>query len=413
MTRLLTRVGRAAMPGAADSLLATAALLAGVVAIGGPTGGPTLAQGEAAADGATSLGSPDARGAFGEPLTFSTPLIADAEPIRVELLTSLPGEPGWRVSIADVGRVAEGRWQASVIQAGHVVPNTTYRYRFRALTADGVVLGPEASHRVADERLEWQVRRGERVDLWWHEGDASFAERAALIAEEAVDAASALFGVDEVVKVDFFVYSDARAFRQAMGPGTRENVGGQAHPGIRTLFGLIEPSQVRSGWVDELIIHELAHLVFDEAVRNPYGYPPRWLNEGLAVHLSTGYTEGDRQLVESAARAETIIPLDGLRGQFPTRARRFTLAYAESVSAVDFFIRTYGREGLAALLGAFARGSSTDEAFRAVTGSGFTEFDDAWLASVGARRPEPVGPQPVPSGPLPAEWRAEPEPLLR
>ena len=39
-------------------------------------------------------------------------------------------------------------------QAGHVVPNTTYDYRFRVVTADGESLGPAASHRVDDTRLE-------------------------------------------------------------------------------------------------------------------------------------------------------------------------------------------------------------------------------------------------------------------
>jgi hypothetical protein len=409
-----TTLGRPAPSRLPDltTLLAMAMSVAVAAAFAVAMAVDTSAQVGPAATG-TRLDSPEARGAFGEPIAFSTTLSAAAAPIRVELLTSLPGEPGWRVAIADVKPAGDDRWRATVVQAGHVVPNTAYGYRFRAITADGELLGPEASHRVVDERLAWQVRRGDRVDLWWHEGGEDFAERAAGIAEEAVDDAARLLGVEDVAKVDFFVYSDARAFRQAMGPGTRENVGGQAHPAIRTLFGLIEPSQVRSGWVDELITHELAHLVFDEAVRNPYGYPPRWLNEGLAVHLSTGYTEGDRQLVESAARANTIIPLDGLGGQFPTRPRRFSLAYAVSVSAVDFFIRTHGEDGLADLMGAYARGASTEEAFEAATGSGFGAFDDAWLASVGARRPDPLGPRSAPPGPLPETWRVEPAPLLR
>ena len=63
--------------------------------------------------------------------------------------------------------------------------------------------------------------------------------------------------------------------------------------------------------------HELVHLVFDTAVTNPYHFPPRWLNEGLAVYLSEGYKASDRAAVESAAR-DGLFPLDGLVGQFPT-----------------------------------------------------------------------------------------------
>jgi len=202
-----------------------------------------------------------------------------------------------------------------------------------------------------------------------------------------------MLGVSEVEPVDFYIYADSRQFRQAMGPSTRENVGGQAHPGIRTLFGLIEPRQIDSDWVEELVVHELAHLVFDEAVSNPYQYPPRWLNEGLAVYLSQGYIGADRSQVEGAAGGGTIIPLEGLGGQFPTRSTRVGLAYAESVSAVDYFVETYGEDGLVELITSFADGTGVDAAFQVATGEGFAAFDDAWLASLGADRPEAYGPR--------------------
>jgi len=40
------------------------------------------------------------------------------------------------------------------------------------------------------------------------------------------------------------------------------------------------------------------------------------------------------------------MPLTALDGQFPTTADRFSLAYAESVSALDYLIRTYGQAAL-------------------------------------------------------------------
>jgi hypothetical protein len=304
-------------------------------------------------------------------------------------------------------------WRATVFQGGHVVPNTSYRYRFRVVTDDGAALGPEASHVVADTRLEWRRLEGEHVTVWWHRGDEAFAERALAIAEGAVASASELLGVRAVAPVDFFVYADSRAFREALGPATRENVGGEAHPYIRTLFGLIEPHQVGSDWVEELVVHELAHLVFDDAVANPYGYPPRWLNEGIATYLAKGYDDGDRAQVAGAARAGTIIPLEGLAGQFPTRPSRFGLAYAESVSAVDHFIDTYGEGRLTELVASFAAGQGLDEAFVAATGGDARAFEDAWLASVDAERPEPLGPRPGEPRPLPGPGESPVGALLR
>ena len=135
----------------------------------------------------------------------------------------------------------------------------------------------------------------------------------------------------ETKPVDFYIYADEASFRDALGPGTRENVGGEAIADIRTLFALIPPAQIDDAWVGIVIPHELTHLVFNTAAQNPYHFPPRWLNEGLAVYNSQGYVPSDRQQVDDAAKQGTLIPLDGLTGQFPTSAEKFYLAYAESV----------------------------------------------------------------------------------
>jgi hypothetical protein len=176
------------------------------------------------------------------------------------------------------------------------------------------------------------------------------------------------------------------------------------------MFGLITPSEVGSAWVDTLVSHELTHLVFAEAVDNPYHLPPRWLNEGLAVYLSQGYDQGDRATVAAAVSGASIIPLEGLAGLFPTTRDRFSLAYAESASAVDFLITTYGEEQLVKLITSYAGGVTDDEAFGAALGMRMAAFDDAWMTSIGATRPAPFGPQPAPPGPVPVGWAASPAP---
>jgi hypothetical protein len=355
---------------------------------------------------------PQAEGSFGETVAFSTTFRAPQPPLRVELLTRLPGGGSERVELAAVEPSGTDGWRATVSRGGHIVPNTSWEFRFRVVTQDGSVSGPLGRHIVRDERLEWRVLEGDHVNVWWHEGGEDFGRRALDIADAALTSASELLGVGQLAPVDFYIYADTREFREAMGPATRENVGGQAHPAIHTLFGLIEPRQIRSGWIEELIRHELAHLVFHEAVDNPYQYPPRWLNEGLAVYLSRGYSEGDRALVRGAAGGGTIMPLEGLGGNFPTRATRSGLAYAESVSAVDYFVQTYGEGRLVDLITSFADGTGLDEAFVAATGDDFAAFDAAWLSSLGAAPPEPYGPREVEPGQMPDAWAASGDALL-
>src|SRR5207247_5320147 len=132
-------------------------------------------------------------------------------------------------------------------------------------------------------------------------------------------------------------------------------------------------------WVGIGIPHELTHLVFDTAAGNPYHDPPRWLNEGLAVYESQGYDTSDRGLVAAAVGSGALIPLDGLVGQFPTSADGFFLAYAESISAVDFMVRTYGSDGLVALIRSYKDGRTDAEAFQKGLGVDVSTFGTAWL----------------------------------
>jgi hypothetical protein len=356
------------------------------------------------------FGTPTIEGSLGAGLEVTQPVTFDAIPDRVELLITYADDPGPRVielaPPASTGAVELRHVVAE--EDGHLAPNTPIAARVR-VTVDGVVtLGPTARTLFADERFDWQTARGDAVRVHWYEGSRAFGERALRIGEQAIAETAELLGVTEESPVDFFIYADRGAFYDALGPGARENVGGQANSDIRTMFALIGPSAIDDPWVGIVVPHELVHLVFDTAVDNPYHFPPRWLNEGLSTYLSQGYDADDRAAVEAGARSGELIPLDGLTGQFPTSAERFSLAYSESVSAVDFLIRTHGQDALVSLIRSYADGRTDDEAFQAAIGIDVTAFGDAWLADLGAVAPTRHGPRPAPDGPVPADWAGAP-----
>ena len=201
----------------------------------------------------------------------------------------------------------------------------------------------------------WKTASDDIVRVHWYEGDAAFGAKALKLGADEVRETSKLLGVTETDPIDFFVYASVDDFYGAIGPGAHENVAGSAYANIRTLLGLIPPDQINDSWSAVRIPHEFVHLVFDTASKNPYHSPPRWLNEGLAVYQSEGYGTGDRSAVDQAARGGTLIPLDGLTGQFPN-GQDFFLAYSESVSAVEFMVRTYGPDALVTLIRSYADG---------------------------------------------------------
>ncbi len=353
-----------------------------------------------------TFGTPTGSGTLTTPITFSTTFRSDETPDRVELLTRLKDGTTDLVRSVVPQLQTDGSYVAELAQDGFTPANTTLDFRFRVTTPSGIAVGPSGAVTVDDDRFQWQTMSGPTVTLHWYEGDEAFARRALDIGQRAIDQAASLLGVTEVKPVDFFIYSTEEAFRGALGPGARENVGGQANPAIRTMVGNISADEVGSDWVDTLVTHELTHIVFSDAVSNAYHFPPRWLNEGLAVYLSEGYGVGDRAQVKDAANGGNLIPLTGLGGLFPTTYERFSLAYAESVAAVDFFIDSYGKDKLVQLITSYRGGVTDDEAFTAATGGDFAAFDAAFLAAQGASEPQPYGPLPAPSGPLPSGWHA-------
>ena len=383
-------------------VVAALAVVAALLGVGAP---PALAA-------AVTFGTPAATASFDQSIEFSVPVTLTAAPARVELELRFPDSLGpYLVEVAPPsgGGSTTLRWTWDMATDGHLVPNTTIRARWvvtPAGTGASSVTSAEIPVTYADTRFDWQTATGDVVRVHWSQGGAAFGARALRIADDAVARTADLLGVTESEPIDFYVYADSTAFRDALGPGTREWVGGQAHADIRTLFALITPSGIDDAWVGVVIPHELVHLVFDTAVRNPYRFPPAWVNEGLAVYLSEGFTASDRQLVARAASSGTLMPLGGLVGQFPTDVDRTYLAYAESVSAIDYLVRVQGQDALIALVRAYADGRTDDEAFRAAIGQDVATFQAGWLGDLGAGEPVRYGPQPEPAGPLPPGWSA-------
>lgn len=352
---------------------------------------------------------PSATATFGTEITFSQAFDSPVPLARVEILLMFPDSLGPFVAQA-AGATAAGarelRYLWSISRDGHLAPNTPITARWRLVPQDRTqvpVVGPPVRIVYADTRFAWRTLEGDLVRLHWYQGSDAFGKRALAIGETAVRAAADFLGVTETEPIDFFVYAEQSALYDALGPGTRENVGAEAHSDIRTIFAWIGPNDSTAGIY---VPHEMTHLVFNTAVRNPYHSPPRWLNEGVAVYLTEGYKASDRSAVEDAAPRGRLMPLRALGGMFPTTAEGFYLAYAESVSAVDYLVRVKGTEALVKLIRSYSSGVTDDEAFTDAVGTDLAGFEAAWLADLGAKPPTRHGPQPAPAGPLPPGWES-------
>jgi len=378
------RVGRA---------LVVAALVASALAV------PARAADQPA------FGTPTATATFLSGIRLSEAVTLPAGVTRVDALVRTEGSE--RTLAAPVSLPGSGTTLGYQFPtpSGALPANTVVELRFRVTLADGSqVLGPVARVRYEDTRFAWKTLSGPLVRVHWTEGGDAFGRRALSIAEAAVTKASAFLDVSETEPIDFFIYADRTAFYDVIGPALQENIGGIAEPAIRTLFAQVSATGLDDAWVGIVIPHELTHIVFATATDNPYHPPLHWLNEGLATYLSAGFDSASRGAVHSAVAGGTLMPLASLASNFPASADRFSLAYDEAVSAVDFMVRTYGRDGLVELVRSYAGGMTDDEAFRAGIGLDVAGFEAAWLADLGAPAPSPFGPRPAPAGPVPSGW---------
>ncbi len=364
-----------------------------------------------------TFGTPSAVTTLGQPLVF-TDTINGTDIASVDVLVTLAGYPPMIVLAAQpTGN--PGEWQvtsqvdvASSIECtcfanGPSEPNTRLTYQFRVHASDGTIaLGPQAQATVTDDNFQWQTLTDGMVTVHWYQGDQAFAQSAANVANDAIGKAAQLLGVNLPQPADLFIYATQQALINAVAPA-RDSIAGQADATIGTMFVWLPPSQPASQQA-VTIAHELTHLVFNQAVQNPYHEPPRWLNEGIAVYLSEGYSGQWRDEISSAVAANHLIPLDGLVGLFPSPTDEFYLAYGESVSAVNYFIQTYGDQKLWALVRSYSQGLSDADAFSQAIGIDADTFNAQWMTSLGVTVPPSYGPQPGPPGPVPSAWTNQP-----
>lgn len=126
--------------------------------------------------------------------------------------------------------------------------------------------------------------------------------------------------------------------------------------------------------------HEYVHLLLHHYI--PSEQMPRWLDEGIAQHLSDGLSEylpGQRQmLLGEALAADRVMPLEALAERFPGDDVGRQLAYEQSRSIVGYMVKRYGDGVVAEVLAHLAAGLSVGESVLAVSGISLQRLENDW-----------------------------------
>ena len=129
------------------------------------------------------------------------------------------------------------------------------------------------------------------------------------------------------------------------------------------------------------IVHEMTHLLIDEAIDSPFAVLPSWLNEGLAMYFEPGSGRRDSTVLRAAERDE-LLSLRSM-GSVPGRPSDVRLFYAQAQSIVDYMMETYGPERMGTTLKAINEGNRIDQAVQVAYGMSLDDLEREWQGQLG------------------------------
>jgi hypothetical protein len=348
--------------------------------------------------GFTGFGATSADGTYGVSMTFGVEL-EGGPPDRLELLLRFPGEDGLFVApVQPAGDSAEYVWDTA---DRHVTPNTRVTYSWRATDEGQVRVSPEGALLYDDDRsgLDWESAQLGAARVHWYGSAETIARGLGELAADGAANAERLLGHEMTGAVDIFVYDSQDDFFGALGPGAREWTGAATYPGLRTIFMSLTAGN--QAYRERTLVHEVTHVVFNDATDNPFHEPAKWLNEGLATWAESQSAAGERSEVESQASGDGLFAFEAIAEQFPIGERGARLAYAQGATMVDMIVAEHGREAIAAIAAAYRDGASDSEALRAGTGLPANDLFAGFYAEFGVEPPTPIEPAPI----LPSDVR--------
>ena len=232
-----------------------------------------------------------------------------------------------------------------------------------------------------DPAFSWQrVQRGDLIVLW-HDRPLDGVVKVAEDVSRRLEPVKRLLGLDTLRPMKAVIFNSrreaGRSFPFISETAAERHVYGGFAFGDLDVFVLV-------GLSGDGMVHEMTHLLIDEALDSPLARVPAWLNEGLAMYFESG-SRGREAIVSQALRSDGLLPL-GSMDNIPGRPRDITVFYAQSWSVVKHMVDAHGQERMAALFSAIKEGKRVEEAVPEAYGMSLEELEEDWKSRL-ARQP--------------------------
>jgi hypothetical protein len=292
------------------------------------------------------------------------------------------------------GSEIDTSWEWDFTQGGSLPSGAEIWWEWEITLAGGETLLTERqAYTFEDPRFSWKHTENERVSVYWYEGSSSFSAQLLDISGDSLDRLEGELGISIDDQIRLTIYPNSEDILGAY-LYLSDWVGGLAVSEYNTLIIAIAPGMIT--WAEEVIPHEIAHLVVGSRTFNCLGISlPTWLSEGLAVAAEGEQEEGEYAGVLEHLADGTLPGLTTLTSGYSVNGDEARLSYAHSGAIVLYLIDTYGPEKMDELLRVMQTGKNANPALVEIYGLDTAEIDQAWRASLG------YGEAPVPQGSTP------------
>ncbi len=233
-----------------------------------------------------------------------------------------------------------------------------------------------------DTRFDWQSMTQGNLTLWYYAGSDSSARALLQTGADGLQNVEQLLNTQVSFPVKVFLYDSARDMEPAAASSSES-----PEEGVVTLgeVFLSDTAVVaRDVRPEDVMRHELAHIVERQAVKGPFGDLPAWLSEGTAVYAQSSPLSNEREALADAVDHDAVLSLRSMSSASSGQSSaKVSLFYGESWSIVSFLVDNSGADKFAQLFVVFREGSTPDKAFQQVYGFDVDGLENAWRDRVG------------------------------
>ncbi|MCE2464282.1 MAG: hypothetical protein J4F46_10335 [Dehalococcoidia bacterium] len=317
---------------------------------------------------------------FPEDIVLSLEVEGESEIVEVRLYYKASPSGIWTYDYRELSpsQHVEASFNLDLSGINYLPPGTGLEYYYFIRDSSGNT--HETSHETfiyVDDRFQWQSTTVGPLTIFWHDLPESRVENVARRVESSLRDIVELLQVDlDHVPLRGVIYNTMSEAQEAFPFQSRAITQEQVFQG----FAFPEKGVfVGAGLQADLITHEAAHLIMEEAVSSPGTRIPSWVNEGFASYMEPNARGFDGGFYGEPS--PDLMPLRGMES-IPGRPEAIRYFYRKSESVVGYLLETHGVPKFRLFLEHLDERKSVDQALNASYGFGIDDLDRRWSSAV-------------------------------